>query len=99
MFMRCSSYFPSQLFIFKNLPARWKLMRNTFFGVLFFQADVKRNDVKREGGSTKVFTPIELRISLSYKYSLRNSKDDNEMRFCIYPDVMFHFLLQCIYVK
>ena len=30
IFMRCSLYFPSQLFILKNLPARWKLMRITF---------------------------------------------------------------------
>ena len=31
IFMRCSLHFPSQLFILKNLQARWKLVRNTFF--------------------------------------------------------------------
>ena len=31
IFMTCSLYFPSPLFILKNIPARWKSMRNTFF--------------------------------------------------------------------
>ena len=83
IFRMGSLYFPSQMFFFFNLPARWKFMRNTFF------------EEQLVGCSSYIYTRLSnaINLRLSFFFQLHFHVFHENVFFFIYHDV-FYFAIK-----